>query len=979
MLLPGLRASIFALILCLGGLSTLPGQPAADPIATLLGEGRFEEALPLVQEREREWRASVERSGDFEHRLGWAQALSLLGFVEDRLNLLDDALLHLQQARDLAVEAEAGPILIGDTLDELGRTRQRAGLYREAEESLLAAIEQRRLLPDDQREPWLSASRDHLALLYLEMARYDEAGRILHETLQASGDDPKIRAQRHGYLGKYYHATRNYAAASEQLLQALNQATRAWGPDHPTVISLTGQLGLTYLRLADGGETTAQARRLLNRAAELAARQPSSHESNLSLAIYLNNLGLLSLEEGNFKEAREVFRDALQTLAPRVEADSPVLAPFHNNLGYVCQRLGDLVGAQEAFAEATNRYRRSVGPDHLRTIEATTNLLLSHLLEEGPSETVIARVEETTRSRLAIFDRMVSYGSERQRLNFLQRDNIASLPCSLGTDPDLIANILLRTKGRLLDSLLVEQRQQGELVDRLRSRQRQLDDLLFRFGSEEPRRALQAEIETLLAELGSLPASDAAATAPPDWPAVQGTLPEKGAFIDMVRFRNYQAKPEGPLWYGASVILPNGPPRWVLLGAEEDLSAWLAVVRERLDYRATLLAGGTPGAPPALGLRPALRNLHDLFWAPIADILPPGTDSIALSPDGTLNFLSFAVLLDPDESFLAASYPNFVYTASGRDLLEQSSLPALRDGSWAILSVPEFEGAPVIPSDQAANALDAAVRQTVDGLPSLPGAREEARRIRHLLPSSAEGPNVSNALESDLRNLPGSPTVLHLSTHAFFLPAGSDQLLLETQDFDQHPEQLYRSGLVLSEARRALATRAAGTPVPHDRDGVLFSDELASLPLRHTRLVTLSSCESGLGKAVSGQGVLGLRRGFQVAGCESILLSLWPVADRSTPAFMEQFYELALATDHPGQSLWEAQRRALAETAIDQDALLEEAVLRYGCFVLSQRRSLQSPVPMPGFHKSINYAWGILVAVGVLGLLALLFFRPRPL
>ncbi len=122
--------------------------------------------------------------------------------------------------------------------------------------------------------------------------------------------------------------------------------------------------------------------------------------------------------------------------------------------------------------------------------------------------------------------------------------------------------------------------------------------------------------------------------------------------------------------------------------------------------------------------------------------------------------------------------------------------------------------------------------------------------------------------------------ILHFATHGFLDP--------------KHPE---RSGLVLSTV---------------DRDGKDLNGFVSLQDIYQLRapvdLVVLSACQTGLGKDVRGEGLLGLTRGFMYAGASSVVASLWKVDDESTAELMKQFYANLLQKGMtPAAALREAQ------------------------------------------------------------------------
>jgi CHAT domain-containing protein len=74
-----------------------------------------------------------------------------------------------------------------------------------------------------------------------------------------------------------------------------------------------------------------------------------------------------------------------------------------------------------------------------------------------------------------------------------------------------------------------------------------------------------------------------------------------------------------------------------------------------------------------------------------------------------------------------------------------------------------------------------------------------------------------------------------------------------------------------------------------EEDGFLQATEIFNLNL-NADLVVLSACQTGLGKLVRGEGMVGLTRAFMYAGTPTVMVSLWSVSDVSTSILMGEFY-----------------------------------------------------------------------------------------
>src|SRR5262249_1832119 len=88
----------------------------------------------------------------------------------------------------------------------------------------------------------------------------------------------------------------------------------------------------------------------------------------------------------------------------------------------------------------------------------------------------------------------------------------------------------------------------------------------------------------------------------------------------------------------------------------------------------------------------------------------------------------------------------------------------------------------------------------------------------------------------------------------------------------------------------ALALTIPARPAEGQDNGLLQAWEIFDNVRIDADLVTLSACNTALGKEMGGEGLMGLTRAFHYAGARSVLATLWAVSDISTPLLMERFY-----------------------------------------------------------------------------------------
>lgn len=224
------------------------------------------------------------------------------------------------------------------------------------------------------------------------------------------------------------------------------------------------------------------------------------------------------------------------------------------------------------------------------------------------------------------------------------------------------------------------------------------------------------------------------------------------------------------------------------------------------------------------------KDVYDLLKLPSNSVY----QNLIIVPDGILNFLPFEALITKESkttNFAKMHYLlndfRIAYNTSANIYL--NSKPVSKSEKTVLGVFPVFEKTAF----------------------ELRYSKKELESIR----SSFKGKYLENsqASFSNFKNNAANYSVLHLSTHA---SSGDIETPASIKFYDQE---------------------------------ILYS-ELYNLHI-NPDLVVLSACETGIGKLYKAEGAMSIARGFQFAGAQNLLFSLWKVNDFTTSVFISDFYK----------------------------------------------------------------------------------------
>jgi CHAT domain-containing protein/Tfp pilus assembly protein PilF len=913
----GLLALIFSQALAQTDDPLAEARRLNDKCLDLLDAGKYDEAIEPCQRA----LAIHEKALGSEHP---AVAISLNNLAEVHRVRGDYAKAELLYRRALAIDEKALGIEsldVASDLNGLAELYRAKGEYAKAEPLYQRALAIREKAHGGEH-PEVATVLNNLALLYYSKGDYLRAEPFYQRALaineKALGGEHRLVATVLNNLAELYKAKGEYVKAEPLLQRALIIDEKALGGEHPDVASDLNNLAGVYL----AKDEYAKAEPLYQRA--LAIYEKTLGGEHPLVANSLNNLATVYYGKGDHAKAEALYQRSLTIREKSFGSEHPEVATVLNNLASLYKSNGDYAKAESLLRRSLAIYEKALGGQHPNVATLLNNLAELYEAKEDYPRALEFQMRglELSESNTNV---ILSASSENQKqlyLDTLAGETYGSVSLNVHSMPAnaqaarLALTAILRRKGRSLDAMtnqIAALRRRAapgdiELLDTLAAAQSQLATLQLandpRLTPAERRTRvteLETEIEKLQGDIGRRNAEFRVRTQPATLDAVRRAIPPDAALVEIFAYQPLDAKAKaiseryGKARYVAYVLKPQwDAPQFADLGDATQIDADLKLWREALLN------------PDREDVRALGRRVDERVMRPIRKLLGP-TKRLFISPDGALNLIPFAALVDENDKYMMETY-SLDYLTSGRDLLRLQVRSENRHGAF-IFANPTYNltGQPVaacqrrkpkrgllldaedaddLDEENAAAKRDIAYRGidfTQLCYPPLRGTAEEATLINAVLPSAIVLTD-KRATEAALKEL-NSPLILHVATHGFFLPDQPQALSANASQgagASNAENPLLRSGLIMAGANQK--SSGAG------EDGVLTAAEAAGLNLWGTKLVVLSACETGLGDLVKGAGVYGLRRALVLADSETQVMSLWKVSDAGTRDLMTAYY-----------------------------------------------------------------------------------------
>jgi CHAT domain-containing protein/tetratricopeptide (TPR) repeat protein len=856
---------------------------------------------------------------DIAQTLNWMGVLFLRqGKYEQSGPLLHEALEMRRQFIDLSPG-------IANNLNDIGHLFWLQGNHIDAERIYKEAIEAWRQMGIDS-ELGYATSLDNLGVLYATQGRYAEAGPLYREALawrraNLREDHPDVAVSLNN-LGSLNLIMGDYAAAEPLFREALAIKRRTLPAGHQSL-----GLGLSNLAaiLFKQGEVE-EAEILFEEALTMFKNTlPAGHPY---IALVLSNLATIASDQGHYARAESLQTEALSIYRGVGDGKNESVATVLNNIAKVKIEMGDYSGAETCLRDALEIYEHQFGGIHPNVADCRSNLgaFLNRrerrdeaeaelrralaiydelILDSSPSAVtsmsllgsirfqsgdVDAAVEilESACESFEVARRRVSVGGlgrasylasespyPRLAIAYLEQGDFLSAWVAVERDNGRsLLDILAKSSVR---NLTDDEKAEERLLDR---GLKQLEDAFVALAKDttETGAAKRDSVRTVLLEAQSrwsqfqkqiadeYPIAEGQSYA---LTTIQSKLDEGCAILGWLDAEGSQF---------AYVIPDQGPVVWEELPTvqiDSLIHTYLTTVRiNRLDSIDQHRLG---------------QEIYNARIAPLEQHLS-GVRRLIVIPSGPMLGIPIAALSDRNGQYVLDKW-EVSYTSSATVFTWLVKKPKSSGApSLFVLGDPPFneQQARAMVTDEKPQELAADQTRSADsdatadgdpteGLAPLSGSRKEVQDISKLFETSevllGEDASETNVVARATQDGYSDFRYLHFATHAII-----------------DNKRAERSCLVLSQVDLPdpLESVIAGERL---MDGRLTVDEVIRDWQLDADLVTLSACETALGREVRGEGYIGFAHAFFHAGARSVVVSLWKVDDRATRRLMVRFYE----------------------------------------------------------------------------------------
>ena len=299
----------------------------------------------------------------------------------------------------------------------------------------------------------------------------------------------------------------------------------------------------------------------------------------------------------------------------------------------------------------------------------------------------------------------------------------------------------------------------------------------------------------------------------------------------------------------------------------------------------------------------AAHALSKMLLAPAAAQL--GGKRLVIVADGALQYIPFAMLPDP--------------AARNQPLIVGHEVVSLPSASALAIQRTELAGRPLAPkmlaviADPVFDRTDTRFKTTAAETSGIVQAASSAdtRGLEHIAEASGDktGRLIIRRLPFTRQEADGLLALTPKDSSFRAMDFSASRANVINGDLSQYRYVHFATHGLLDTERPGLSSLVLST-IDADgkpQDGFLRANDIYNMKLP-AELVVLSACQTGLGKEVKGEGLIGLTRGFMYAGAKRVVVSLWSVNDKATSDLMTKFYRGMLKeSERPAAALRAAQ------------------------------------------------------------------------